>query len=197
MAKKRPGLPAGFNINVSEELLDGPVQLGDYLDEEEAPRRAPDRPANQEPAARSAPEFEPAEEGASTTPSPEAPRSQPLRAVAPRPPSSPPSGSRRAPAPKKPERTQVNMSAETIRMQQELLNFIQTYSVQKDAKLSEFYEALITALWEARSHVDLSNVRPRGRWGTPTARAFPVQLKNAFQEAITSYRIRKDEEDRA
>ncbi len=28
------------------------------------------------------------------------------------------------------------------------------------------------------------NIQPRGRWGTPTAAALPIALKNAFQRAI-------------
>ena len=32
--------------------------------------------------------------------------------------------------------------------------------------------------------LDLSNVPARGRWGTPTAQAFPISLKSAFKAAI-------------
>jgi len=45
----------------------------------------------------------------------------------------------------------------------------------------------VLALYEAREHLDFSNVQPRGRWGTPTASALPIALKNAFQTAIADW----------
>jgi hypothetical protein len=89
-----------------------------------------------------------------------------------------------------PPRKQVNMNPETLRMVDELLEYIQTYSGQKDTKASEIFHALIAALYEARELLDFSNVPPRGRWGSPTARAFPVALKNAFGAAIAAWQRR-------
>jgi len=86
---------------------------------------------------------------------------------------------------KKPPRKQMNMNPETLHMVDELLHHIQTYSGQKDAKTSEMFHALVSTLFEAREFLDFSNVRPRGKWGSPTARAFPVYLKNAFRSAIS------------
>ena len=71
----------------------------------------------------------------------------------------------------------------------ELIDHVQTYSVQKDAKASEVFHALVLALYEAIEFLELSDVPARGRWGTPTAKSFPISLKNAFQEAIaTAYK---------
>jgi hypothetical protein len=62
-----------------------------------------------------------------------------------------------------PPRKQVNMNPETLRMVDELLTQIQTYSGQKDAKASEMFHALVSALYESRKLLDLSNFQPRGR----------------------------------
>ena len=48
------------------------------------------------------------------------------------------------------------------------------------------------ALYEAMEQIDLSNVPARGRWGTPTAQAFPISLKSAFQAAIAEHHNRKN-----
>ena len=71
-------------------------------------------------------------------------------------------------------------------MIEELIDHVQTYSVQKDAKASEVFHALVLALYEAQEFIELGDVPARGRWGTPTAKAFPISLKNAFQEAIAT-----------
>ena len=69
-------------------------------------------------------------------------------------------------------------------MIEDLIDHVQTYSVQKDAKASEVFHALVLAIFEATEFMDLSEVPARGRWGSPSAKAFPISLKNAFQEAI-------------
>jgi len=84
-------------------------------------------------------------------------------------------------------RKQVNMAPETLRMVEELLDYIRTYSVQKDPKASELFHGLVLALYEAREYLDLSNIQPRGRWGTPTAASFPIAIKNAIQAAIAEW----------
>ncbi len=81
----------------------------------------------------------------------------------------------------------MNMKPETLNMVDEILLHIQTFSGQKDAKASEMFHALVSALFEARECLDFSAVRPRGKWGSPTAKAFPVSLKNAFRSAIAEW----------
>jgi hypothetical protein len=80
---------------------------------------------------------------------------------------------------------QANITPETLRMVGEILDYLQTYSVQKDTKASELFHALVLSLYE-RDYLDLSRVQPRGRWGTPTAAAFPIAIKNSIQAAIAA-----------
>lgn len=129
---KRKGLPDSFDIRVPE----GPVELGDYLDET-APLAVP--------------------------------------AIAP-----PPVPAR----PLTPPRKQVNMTPETLRMVDDLLRHLRQYSQERDVRASELFHALVLAVWEVREQLDLSRVQPRGKWGSPTAMALPVALKNSFQQAI-------------
>lgn len=178
MAERKRGLPPSFDLNVPQSITQGPVQLGDYLDEEEGGLvvQAAPRPnvlsgtRGMRAVARSAPLTPP------TTGSP-----QPVLRPQPRPTPRPSHLSTTVP------RKQVNMTPETLRMVEALLSYVQTYSVQKDAKASELFHGLVLALYEAREHLDFSNVQPRGRWGTPTAAAFPTALKNAFQAAIADW----------
>lgn len=167
MADRTRGLPPSYNLNVPKSVTQGPVQLGDYLEEEDI---APGVPAARQVAAP-----------LSTTP--------PMPGGAPAPPPAP--TRRPVPGPRRlatsVPRKQVNMSPETLRMVDELLDYIRTYSVQKDVKASELFHGLVLALYEAREHLDFSYVQPRGRWGTPTAAAFPIALKNAFQAAILNW----------
>ena len=79
------------------------------------------------------------------------------------------------------------MTPETLKMVDELLDYVRIYSVQKDIKASELFHGLVLALYEAREHLDFSSVQPRGRWGTPTASALPIALKNVFQTAIADW----------
>jgi hypothetical protein len=85
---------------------------------------------------------------------------------------------------KRPERIQFNMPPETQKMFGELVEFVQRYSLQEDAKASEILAALISILHQSRDELALHDVPRRGKWGTPTARAFPTALGNAFARAI-------------
>jgi hypothetical protein len=183
MAKeKQRGLPPGYDINIPDQERNKPVQIGDYLDEVDAATSRPPKPApRQERAENNVVEMpRPATEG-HDEPSPPAP-----------PPQGPETGEAKPSRKQKrrkhsgPARKQINATPETLRMIDEIIDYVQTYSVQKDAKASEVFHALVLALYEARESIDLSEVPARGRWGTPTAKAFPISLKNAFQEAIAS-----------
>jgi hypothetical protein len=183
MAKPR-GLPDSYKLYVSPTMTGKPVELGDYLDEEplapkptpkpvvvEEPRPAPPVVAQLVSAAprrvESALPITPVSE---RTPAPAAAASSlPARL--------------RTTVPRK----QINMNAETLGLVDQLMDYVQTYSIQKDLKGSELFHALVLTLYEAREHLDLSRVQPRGRWGTPTAAALPIALKNAFQKAIAKY----------
>ena len=168
MAKKERGLPSSFDIRVPE----GPVQLGDYLDEEFSPPETPVRPDAMEYGAGAAPLYA---RGYAPVSSYEPGRAGNSQSV--RPPVVP--------------RKQVNMTPETLRMVDELLTQVRTYSMEKDIRNSELFHALVLCVYEARGNLDLSGVPPRGRWGSPTAAALPVALKNAFQDAVARTRQQK------
>jgi hypothetical protein len=79
------------------------------------------------------------------------------------------------------------MTPEIQRMVQELVGHFCAFGLQKDTSASEVFEALVSALHESRDQLDLSNVPPRGQWGTPTARAFRTNLKNVVMDAIARH----------
>ena len=81
-------------------------------------------------------------------------------------------------------RKQLNMSPETQRMLDELLDHIRSNSMERDIRASELFHALVLAVHEARPYMDLSSVPARGRWGSTQAAELPVALKNVFQNAI-------------
>lgn len=194
MAKNNRGLPPTFNLDIPEPARDAPVQLGDYLEEVDAApvvkpvAKASPPPSNvvemPSPAERTTAEKAPPErKSAERSPERAAERQAPLLPSEPR---QVPRTKRKVPKP--PPRKQINATPEALRMIDELIDHVQTYSVQKDAKASEIFHALVLALYEARDHLDLSEVPTRGKWGTPTAQAFPISLKGAFQDAIAQYK---------
>lgn len=178
-SKEKRGLPPGYELHIPDPVASGPVQLGDYLEEvdTEIPR-APKPAPRQQRGENKIIEMPRSSEGHDEVP-PAAPLEE-AKAVDAKP--------TRRPRRKHsgPARKQINATPETLRMVDEIIDYVQTYSVQKDAKASEVFHALVLALYEARESIDLSEVPTRGRWGTPTAKAFPISLKNAFQEAIAS-----------
>lgn len=192
MAKFKPGIPQGFSFDVK------PVQdLGDYLDEP-GPMRAQQRGAN---AARR--ELEPL---AGTPPvpvrgpvevppvvSPSRPAARLTVTVSPPPPASQTASNavgqelagreERGGRPKAPRR-EISMTPDTLRMSDELLDMIRSGSGQRDTKANELIHALVLLVYEARDELDTHTIPKRGRWGTPTARAYPLELKNAFLQAL-------------
>lgn len=208
MAKQARGLPDSFKLNVSASAIGKPVELGDYLDEDPPapkPKPAPQAQPIQEPKAFVAPAPASPAPVAPTAPTPSLeavggqtpanrtePFQMPARAAQAAPQALPRTPPRQA-APKPQRlsssvpRKQINMAPETITMVEQLLDYVQTYGVQKDLKGSELFHGLVLALFEAKEHIDLSRVQPRGRWGTPTAQALPIALKTAFQKAIQTY----------
>ena len=186
MAKNKPGLPDGFEIN-----LDNPVELGDYLDEDFSGNAAKVIAAKR----ATAPKPEPVKVVSEPAPPPPAPKPQIVEA----PPSFPPridsvldlAEARRRSAPKaaafrRPDRIQCNMRPETVKMFNDLVEFVQRYSLQNDAKASEIFDALISVLHDSKEELAFNDVPRRGKWGTPTARAFPTALGNAFARAIAT-----------
>lgn len=190
MDRKR-GLPDSFSLDVPQSAVSQPVQLGDYLDDEESLPPPPRRPRNTAPQAGNIVEMpvkerkeERGDAPRKDTPQKEAPAS-PVRKVPPKP--------RRLTATVL--RKQVNMNPETLQMVDELLEFVRTYGPQRDAKASELFHALVLSVYEARAALVIGEIPPRGRWGTPTAQAFPVGLKNAIQKAIVEDYYQKLKEE--
>jgi len=197
MAKTRPGLPDGFEIK-----LENPSELGDYLDEGfdqnvarafvAKQRIAPAPPIQNEPqqnySPRSLPDPVPQplpQQRApimQSEPPQTAPRNEQVLNLADARPKTAP----KTYAPKRPQRIQFNMRPETQKMFGEIVDFVQRYSLQEDAKASEILDALISVLYQSRDELAFHDVPRRGKWGTPTARAFPTALGNAFARAVAA-----------
>jgi len=186
MAKNKPGLPDGFEIN-----LNNPVELGDYLDEDFSGNTAKVIAAKRATAAL---KPEPTKVVSEPTPPP-APKPQMVEAVSSLPPRNDAvldlAEARRRSAPKaapfrRPDRIQCNMRPETVKMFNDIVEFVQRYSLQNDAKASEIFDALISVLHDSKGDLEFNDVPRRGKWGTPTARAFPTALGNAFARAIAT-----------
>ncbi len=190
MAKENRGLPSSFKIDIPDRPA--PVELGDYLDEVEA-APAP-RPATKPVAPSPAPQPKVARASENVVEFPKAAAPAVAREEVTEPERIPKpqveldsqaqSKRRRRRIPKAPPRKQINTTPETQRMIDEIIDFVQSYSVQRDAKASEIFHALVLALHESTEFLDLSSVPARGRWGTPTAQAFPISLKSAIKAAI-------------
>mgnify|MGYP001011499399 CR=1 FL=1 len=192
MVKFKPGIPDSFSLDVK------PVaDLGDYLDEP-----APS-PVQQKVVAKEPKEPEP-ERRAVTQPATSRvkvdipPAVTPARPTAPStPPTRPPTAVLAPPAntyepvdreesggrPKAPRR-EISMTPETLRMSDELLDLVRSGSGQRDTKANELFHALVLLAYEAKAELDPHKIPKRGRWGTPTAQAYPLELKNAFLQAL-------------
>lgn len=190
MAKRIVGLPEGFDLNIAEgSVRDEPVRIGDFLDDfPVAARPAAPRPERRDPPPRGG--DEPRSRGPAALPArgeepggeKEPPRAARPRKVKPR--RDPTQKAKEVAAPKKPPRKQINMTPETLDMVEDLLRYIQMYSRQSDTKASEMFHAIVLAAFQAKKHLDLSDVPRRGQWGSTTAKNFPVALSQAFTRAI-------------
>ncbi|ODU00288.1 MAG: hypothetical protein ABS79_03620 [Planctomycetes bacterium SCN 63-9] len=87
------------------------------------------------------------------------------------------------PKPKAPRR-EISMTPEAFRMSEELLEVIRNGSGQRDTAAKELVHALILLAHEVIDEIDPHSIPKRGRWGTPTARAYPLELKNAILKAL-------------
>jgi len=206
MAKAKGGLPAGFNLSVSsDDLVGKPVQVGGYLDED--PMLELIKAQRQARVAASTPTFAPPVAPPQAPPMPE-PRRQEIvvpapAAVAPpqyvQPQTTPTmpvamnEDYAQAPAPKEKKvrppirRLQINLTPDSERQVNELLEIISAQSAEKNIMFSEILNALIHNLYEARADLNVSRVPLRGKWGAPTAKSFPIALAHAFKEAIITY----------
>ncbi len=81
-------------------------------------------------------------------------------------------------------RREIRMTPETLTMSDELLEMIRNRSGQQDTKANELFHALVLLVHEVKDQIDLYSIPKRGKWGTPTARAYPIEIKNAFLRAL-------------
>ena len=155
MAKTKPGLPDGFQIN-----LVSPSTLGDYLDEgfDENVARAigskravaapveqrDEMPTREQPTRQAAPQLRP-----HVVPNDShlvsARNDQVLSFADVRGRNTP-----KMQVPKRPDRIQFNMRPETQKMFGEIVEFVQRYSLQEDAKPSGILDAVISVLHQSR-----------------------------------------------
>ena len=162
MAKPvRRGLPSDFALDLPD---DGPVVLGDFLDEPPPPipvRKQEKLVEKPEPAFRPeiVPERRPAEG--------EEPR--PVKRV-----SNAPSVIR----------CQLNLTPKSKKMLEEVVKYVRTYSPENDARTSEVFQGIIGLLHSAMDELDLAELPRRGAWGSVTAKNFPGGLGDVFERAI-------------
>lgn len=76
------------------------------------------------------------------------------------------------------------MTPDTLRMSDELLELIRGGSGQRDTKANELFHALVLLAYEVRGELDVHTIPKRGQWGTPTARAYPLEIRNVFLRAL-------------
>lgn len=170
MAKPARGLPENFFLDLPDE---GPVKLGDFLDEEPAPipvRKSRERPQPEPRVERFLPpqELRPGvPERASGAGEP-----HPVRPVA------------RTSQQQNIIRYQLNLTPKSKNQLEELVKHVRTYSPQNDARVSEVFQGIMTLLHNAMDGLELAELPRRGAWGSVTAKNFPGALSEAFEGAI-------------
>lgn len=176
MAKSKPGLPSDFSLDLP------PQSPGDYLDEDSQTHTALLLQKKSE-AVKIAKIEKEMPEPKRVVPEVRHEISTPEVSV-------PTVAKKPVPANAKPERRarmQMNMGADTEKIFIQLIEYVQKYTLQKDASSSEIFEAMIGAIWESKQHLSFEDVPRRGPWGSPTARAFVTGLERAFSRAIANH----------
>jgi hypothetical protein len=65
---------------------------------------------------------------------------------------------------------------------EEIVEYVQTFSSQPDARTSEVFQGMMTLLHNAMDELGISQLPRRGAWGSVTATSFiPVPLRPAFE----------------
>lgn len=173
MAKKKAGLPEGFDLRVtSSDLLDGPATLSGYLDD--APRLTPPPVARKvepveapKPQIRVVPPRESYEEISPVTfenskvveKKISKPQRKPLR------------------------RIQINVTPEIERKVDELLRILGNQSPDGSVTASEMFQALVLNLYDARDNIN-GRLPQRGKWGTTSAKSYPAELAIVLRQAL-------------
>ena len=170
MARKA-GLPDGHELEVDVEGLTEPADIPDFLDMEASRPTSVPRPA----PARAEPrdEREAAEPAAALQPDSSARKASPKR---------PPQQKVRNR--NRPPRKEVGFDDETLGMLKDLHGDGSSQSMEEALTRSEVARAAIRAVYAARNSVEYAGVGPRGRWGTPTARALVDDLTESYIRAV-------------
>jgi hypothetical protein len=170
MAKPARGLPSDFSLDLPD---DGPVVIGDFLDEAPPAVPAPRKPARVAPLEK---RLEPVTTTSAFRPEVvSAPKEE--KQSLPRP------MSRNAVAPSI-IRYQLNLTPKAKTMLEELVEYVKTYSPEADTRTSEVFQGIMGLLHSAMGELELSDLPRRGAWGSVTAKNFPGALSEAFEQAI-------------
>lgn len=187
MSSRAPtGLPSDYKLDLPPGL-DGPADIPDYLDQEL-------RVSRNKQEVRQAPEPPPAQA------QPQHPRKPPSnpkpqykketlakgKAAEPKVEREPALEKAKSNRPDRPPRKEIGLDAETLRKVGELVEAVRESSVESDARASEVVRAIVLLVHEASHRVDYSRVDRRGQWGSPTARAFIAELREAYLRAVGS-----------
>lgn len=182
MAKTPSGLPDSFDLNVTASDLAGPASLPGYLDEDpivsfaRMQKREPVAEAKTPPKTVTVAPAD-ADIPAATINVVSASQSQPAETNG--------AATRKAVStPIDRKRFQINLDVASERMLEELLDLLSSQSSGERIKISELFQALLMTLYNAKGEIALGSLPTRGRWGSPTAKAFPVNLAESLREAI-------------
>ena len=180
MAKTPSGLPDSFDIKVTASDLAGPASLPGYLDEDPVMRFA--NLQKQQPGVNAPVKAEPLSSAAPTVPARVVSQVAPIQKETVE--SVPMHPAKVAAAPIDRKRFQINLDVASERMLEELLELLSSQSSGDRIKTSELFQALLMTLYNAKGEIALGSLPTRGRWGSPTAKAFPVNLAESLREAI-------------
>lgn len=171
MAKGVRGLPSDFALDLPDE---GPVVIGDFLDEP-----PPVIPTTKRPAPRVVePQPVQAREESPLRPEVAPYRPEPRYSEEVR-----PATRRPAPGPSV-IRYQLNLTPKAKKMLEEVVEHVRMYSPEPDTRVSEVFQGIIGLLHNAMDELELSELPRRGAWGSVTAKNFPGALSEVFEAAI-------------
>jgi len=170
---RKAGLPDGHELEVDVEGLTEPADIPDFLDME-VPRPAPAQAPRPAPAP-----TKPKEDREVVEPAPAPQPDSSARKQSPK----------RQPQPKvrsrnRPPRKEVGFDDETLGMLKDLHGDGSSQSMEESLTRSEVARAAIRAIYAARNQVEYGGIGPRGRWGTPTARALVDDLTESYIRAV-------------
>ncbi len=158
--RHQAGIPSDIDDGFSPDK-DPPANLGHILQPIPAAKPRPS-PAPKAPVAQKA--------APAPTPPPTKPRQKAVPAVN-RP-------------PKRPKRVEIGSNDETERKMRRITQSLAEHGPQRDASNSEFLQAAAHLVERVHHSTNYAKLRPRGKWGTPTAREFIETLSGCYYQAL-------------